>query len=168
MEENVDFFQAEIEEGGCIARDPLLDAGVTCSGRAFWPQAFAAFADAKRQPVRRCMVMVMAGAAGNVAVARQDGIIKQQLSDPCQLRIKRVKVRFTQGRRKRLRLFSCGRGGNDQACLRQQACQYQPYPGRSKGRAHRSLPQQTVALICRPLIVCGMHQTKVMQRPLRV
>ena len=47
---------------------------------AFQPQANAAFAQPQRHPVTGREIRVVAGGAGDVAVAREDGIVEQQLA----------------------------------------------------------------------------------------
>ena len=80
MEQNADLLRPQIPQSGRVARDTLANAIVAISGRAFRANTLSAFTDTKRQSVCSAMVMMMACAAGNVLITRQNFVVKQQLA----------------------------------------------------------------------------------------
>src|SRR6056297_2549295 len=61
--------------------DALDDPVGPAAGSALGAEALASFADAERQPVAAGEIVVVAGAAGDVSVAREDLVIEQQLAE---------------------------------------------------------------------------------------
>lgn len=77
----------EVPERRRVARDAFADAVRTDPGRARRPNANAPLANAKRQAISAGMVVVMAGSAGDVFVAREDFVVEQKLSDAGLIRV---------------------------------------------------------------------------------
>ncbi len=80
MEEDTNFLGPKVPEGRCVAGDATLDLA-----HAFGAEARATLSDPERQPVARALIVMVAGPAGDVAVARQDRIIEEEPPDLCRL-----------------------------------------------------------------------------------
>ena len=109
MEQDVDVFCTEVPKGRGVSGNALFDAIRTGACDAFRAKALAAFADAKAQAIGAAKVMVVAGAAGDISVARQDLVIEQKLTDFGFLRIKGDEVIVVKWPWK----IRCGRGQSD-------------------------------------------------------
>ncbi len=92
---------ANVEKGRRIARHPAVDPVAPGARRPLFSDALATLADAERQPVRTRQAVVVACPAGDIAVAGQDRIVKQQPPERRPLFIERKKIRLSQNRRQR-------------------------------------------------------------------
>ena len=61
---------------------------IACTCGAVWADPHAAFTNAKAQAISACVIMVMTGATRNIAIAGQDLIVEEELTDPCLIFVK--------------------------------------------------------------------------------
>jgi hypothetical protein len=73
MKQHADIAGAKIEQRRRIARHPFLDQVGALACGPLGADALAALADPQRQAVAGGQLVMMAGAAGNIAVSRQTG-----------------------------------------------------------------------------------------------
>ena len=71
----------EIPKRAGIARHALLDRGFTAAGMTRRADTNAPLANPERQAICSAKSVVMAGAAGDIAIAGQNFVIEEQLSD---------------------------------------------------------------------------------------
>ena len=81
MEEHLDFLRAEVPEAGSVARNSLQNPVTPGFSAPFGAKAGPSLAEPKTQTVRGSVIRMMAGGAGDILVAAQDGVKKQQPSD---------------------------------------------------------------------------------------
>ena len=81
VKQNPDRFVPEVPQGRGVSRDTFADPVVPGPGGAVGPETLTALADSKAQPVTAGKCMVMTGSTGNVAVAAEDRVVKQKLTD---------------------------------------------------------------------------------------
>lgn len=72
----------KVPKGWGIARNAFADTVIADTSGSFWSDTATSLADAKAEAVTGCVIVMVACPAGNIAVAAQDGIVEQQLSDP--------------------------------------------------------------------------------------
>ena len=80
MEHHVQVACAEVPQTRRVARNALADTIIARACRARRAKTGAPLANAKAQPIARAKVGMVAGGAGDVAVARKDAIIEQKLA----------------------------------------------------------------------------------------
>ena len=80
MEQHFDFFGAQIPERRGVAWNALFDAVIPIASGAIRSDPDTPFANAERQSVTGAKIMAVAGSAGNIAVAGENGIIEKQLT----------------------------------------------------------------------------------------
>ena len=90
MEHDLHLARAKVPQGRRVARDTLLHRAASRAPQR--AEARAPLPDAQRQPVTCAMLGVMAGRTSDVAVARQDRVVEQQLAHRRRLWIDRMKV----------------------------------------------------------------------------
>lgn len=92
MEQDRDVPVPQIPKGRRIARDAFADRIIAQTGHALITQARAPFANAQRQPVPGAKIVVVAGAATDVLIARQHFVIEQKLANRRLIRFKGMEI----------------------------------------------------------------------------
>ena len=100
VEQAAIFQRAEVEERLGVAGDALLRQ-VLRIDHALGPQPDPAIAQAQREPVRCAVIGMVAGGAGNLAVARQNRVVEQKLPQGGRAGVHRREVGIGEGRGKR-------------------------------------------------------------------
>ena len=71
-----DRFMPQVPKGGRVARDAFADFILTRPGGALWTEATATFTNPEAQPVTAAVIVMMAGTTADVAIARENFIVK--------------------------------------------------------------------------------------------
>ena len=77
---------------GRVAGNAFANTVRAGAGQAFRPRTNSTFANPKRQTIRAPKIMVMAGPAGDVAVAAQDLVVKKKLTKTRLIRIEGYEI----------------------------------------------------------------------------
>ena len=92
MEHDADVLCTKVPKRRCVSRDAFAYAVLSTLVDPFRSKSFATFANAKAQSIRAAVIVVMAGPARDVPVARQDLVVKKQLTDFGLLGIERDEI----------------------------------------------------------------------------
>ena len=76
MKDVADALVPDVPERRRVARDAFADAILTHASGALGAKANAAFADPEAQTVSSAQIMMMASAAGNIAIATEDFVVE--------------------------------------------------------------------------------------------
>ena len=100
VKERVNFFGPQVPKRRCVARDALGDAFCAGAWRPLRANAYPPLTYSKRQTVGAGVIGAVTGATGNISIARQDRVEKQQLTQFDLQRVETLKVRGLQWARK--------------------------------------------------------------------